>query len=99
MYPKVAIRSPLTCKVQWGVYRKCYSIDLSLSQEVSLGTAVGVIAAQSIGEPGTQLTMRTFHTGGVAEAARVVVKAKSAGREFLSKICGMKTKSRGHVFK
>ena len=56
------------------------SIDLSLSQEVSLGTAVGVIAAQSIGEPGTQLTMRTFHTGGVAEAARVVVKAKSAGR-------------------
>ena len=80
VYPKVAIRSPLTCKVQWGVCRKCYSIDLSLSQEVSLGTAVGVIAAQSIGEPGTQLTMRTFHTGGVAEAARVVVKAKSAGR-------------------
>jgi len=66
--------------VQWGVCRKCYSIDLSLSQEVSLGTAVGVIAAQPIGEPGTQLTMRTFHTGGVAEAARVVVKAKSAGK-------------------
>ena len=80
VYPKVAIRSPLTYGVQWGVCRKCYSIDLSLSQEVSLGTAVGVIAAQSIGEPGTQLTMRTFHTGGVAEAARVVVKAKSAGR-------------------
>jgi DNA-directed RNA polymerase subunit beta' len=79
VYPEIIIRSPLTCKVAWGVCRKCYSIDLSMNQEVSLGAAVGVIAAQSIGEPGTQLTMRTFHTGGIAEASRVVVKAKSAG--------------------
>jgi len=79
VYPSIRVRSPLTCKVQWGVCRRCYGLDLSLNQDVSLGTAVGVIAAQSIGEPGTQLTMRTFHTGGVAEAARVVVKAKSAG--------------------
>ena len=79
IYPEIIIRSPLTCKVAWGVCRKCYSIDLSMNQEVSLGAAVGVIAAQSIGEPGTQLTMRTFHTGGIAEASRVVVKAKSSG--------------------
>jgi len=79
VYPRIVVRSPLTCKVEWGVCRKCYSVDLSLNQEVALGTAVGVIAAQSIGEPGTQLTMRTFHTGGIAEAARITVKAKVAG--------------------
>jgi len=79
VYPRVVVRSPLTCKVEWGVCRKCYSVDLSLNQEVALGTAVGVIAAQSIGEPGTQLTMRTFHTGGIAEAARITVKAKTSG--------------------
>ncbi|MCO4782403.1 MAG: DNA-directed RNA polymerase subunit beta' [Candidatus Cloacimonetes bacterium] len=79
VYPQVWVRSPITCKVEWGVCRKCYAIDLSTGQNVSIGTAVGVIAAQSIGEPGTQLTMRTFHTGGIAEAARIVVKAKVTG--------------------
>ncbi|MGM0507936.1 MAG: DNA-directed RNA polymerase subunit beta' [Fusobacteriota bacterium] len=63
----VEIRSPLTCTLEKGVCQKCYGIDLSDHKDVLLGEAVGVIAAQSIGEPGTQLTMRTFHTGGVAE--------------------------------
>ncbi len=69
---KVKIRSPLTCALEKGVCRKCYGMDLSNHKEILLGEAVGVIAAQSIGEPGTQLTMRTFHTGGVATAAAVV---------------------------
>jgi len=60
------IRSVLTCKTQHGVCSKCYGADMSSGKTVSIGEAVGIIAAQSIGEPGTQLTMRTFHTGGVA---------------------------------
>ena len=63
---KVSIRSVLTCKSQFGVCKKCYGRDLANQSEVEVGEAVGIIAAQSIGEPGTQLTMRTFHTGGVA---------------------------------
>ncbi len=63
---QVKIRSVLTCKSLYGVCAKCYGYDLAYNQPVELGTAVGVMAAQSIGEPGTQLTMRTFHTGGVA---------------------------------
>ena len=63
---KVSIRSVLTCKSQFGVCIKCYGRDLANQSEVEVGEAVGIIAAQSIGEPGTQLTMRTFHTGGVA---------------------------------
>ncbi|MBI3458783.1 DNA-directed RNA polymerase subunit beta' [Candidatus Azambacteria bacterium] len=62
----VRIRSVLRCKTKFGVCRKCYGYDLGHSSLVKLGEAVGIIAAQSIGEPGTQLTMRTFHTGGVA---------------------------------
>ena len=62
----VDVRSPLTCQTRAGVCRRCYGLDMSTMREVSLGEAVGVIAAESIGEPGTQLTMRTFHTGGVA---------------------------------
>lgn len=62
----VMVRSPLACESLWGVCQKCYGWDLSFNNLVELGTAVGVMAAQSIGEPGTQLTMRTFHTGGVA---------------------------------
>lgn len=79
---KVKIRSPLTCALEKGVCRKCYGMDLSNHKEILLGEAVGVIAAQSIGEPGTQLTMRTFHTGGVATAAAVVtgVRAENAGK-------------------
>ena len=63
---KVRIRSVLTCKSQFGVCIKCYGSDLANQSPVEVGEAVGIIAAQSIGEPGTQLTMRTFHTGGVA---------------------------------
>ncbi|HWO07064.1 MAG TPA: DNA-directed RNA polymerase subunit beta' [Candidatus Paceibacterota bacterium] len=61
------VRSPMTCKVHRGVCQKCYGIDLTTGQMVAIGEAVGVVAAQAIGEPGTQLTMRTFHTGGVAQ--------------------------------
>ena len=64
--PRVKIRSVLTCKSQFGVCIKCYGRDLANQTPVEVGEAVGIIAAQSIGEPGTQLTMRTFHTGGVA---------------------------------
>ncbi|MBE5821221.1 MAG: DNA-directed RNA polymerase subunit beta' [Clostridiales bacterium] len=60
------IRSTLTCRTKHGICAKCYGKNLATGQEVDIGEAVGIIAAQSIGEPGTQLTMRTFHTGGVA---------------------------------
>ncbi|KHO63438.1 DNA-directed RNA polymerase subunit beta' [Thermoanaerobacter sp. YS13] len=63
---KVKIRSLLTCKSRHGVCRMCYGRDLATGELVNIGEAVGIIAAQAIGEPGTQLTMRTFHTGGVA---------------------------------
>ena len=63
---KVAVRSVLGCKTKHGVCSKCYGMGLATRKEVNIGEAVGIIAAQSIGEPGTQLTMRTFHTGGVA---------------------------------
>jgi len=62
----IKIRSPITCKSVWGVCSKCYGYDLAYNNQVKVGTPVGIIAAQSIGEPGTQLTLRTFHTGGVA---------------------------------
>ena len=64
---EIKIRAVLTCKAIRGVCQKCYGYDLGHNKLVDLGAAVGVVAAQSIGEPGTQLTMRTFHTGGVAE--------------------------------
>ncbi len=64
----VVVRSPITCKTLFGLCVKCYGYDLGVNQPVAIGTAAGVIAAQSIGEPGTQLTMRTFHAGGVAGA-------------------------------
>jgi len=63
---EVTLRSPLTCELRRGVCAKCYGRDLATRRPVEIGTAIGIIAAQSIGEPGTQLTMRTFHTGGVA---------------------------------
>ncbi|MBQ3494691.1 MAG: DNA-directed RNA polymerase subunit beta', partial [Clostridia bacterium] len=68
---KVHIRSLLTCRCRHGVCAKCYGRNMSNLEEVTIGEAVGTIAAQSIGEPGTQLTMRTFHTGGVAVAADI----------------------------
>jgi DNA-directed RNA polymerase subunit beta' len=63
---EVKVRSPLTCELDHGICAKCYGIDLGRGIMVELGAAVGIVAAQSIGEPGTQLTLRTFHTGGVA---------------------------------
>ena len=65
---EVWVRSPLACALKKGICQKCYGNDLSSRQLVPIGEAVGVVAAQSIGEPGTQLTMRTFHTGGVRQA-------------------------------
>ena len=78
---EVAVRTPLTCETRYGLCAKCYGRDLGRGSLVNVGEAVGVIAAQSIGEPGTQLTMRTFHVGGAASraAAASSVEAKSAG--------------------
>jgi len=78
---KIQVRSPLTCEAPLGVCRLCYGMDLSTGSLVEEGMAVGIIAAQSIGEPGTQLTMRTFHIGGVGQRAieESEYKAKRAG--------------------
>jgi DNA-directed RNA polymerase, beta' subunit, predominant form len=77
----VPIRSPLTCNTRQGVCAKCYGLDMGTLRPVELGTAVGIIAAESIGEPGTQLTMRVFHTGGVAGAGQQIAGFKvGAGR-------------------
>ena len=69
--PKIKIRSLLTCESQHGACIKCYGKNLATGQPVTVGEAVGIIAAQSIGEPGTQLTMRTFHTGGAADQSDI----------------------------
>lgn len=66
---KVLVRSPLTCELEYGICRKCYGWAMTTQKLVDTGEAIGIIAAQSIGEPGTQLTMRTFHTGGVFKGA------------------------------
>jgi DNA-directed RNA polymerase subunit beta' len=78
---KVAVRSALTCQVKKGLCQQCYGLDLSSLKFINIGEAVGTVAAQSIGEPGTQLTMRTFHIGGVAlhKAAKTSIKAKHTG--------------------
>ncbi|MDQ0149804.1 DNA-directed RNA polymerase subunit beta' [Eubacterium multiforme] len=68
---KVKIRSAFTCGCKIGVCAKCYGMNMATAQKINIGEAVGIIAAQSIGEPGTQLTMRTFHTGGVASAGDI----------------------------
>jgi len=76
----VSVRSPLTCEATRSVCRKCYGWALAHNQLVDLGEAVGIVAAQSIGEPGTQLTMRTFHTGGVSTAETGVVRSTISGK-------------------
>ncbi|MGO9446557.1 MAG: DNA-directed RNA polymerase subunit beta' [Thiobacillaceae bacterium] len=78
---EVKVRTPLTCETRYGLCGKCYGRDLGRGYQVNVGEAVGVIAAQSIGEPGTQLTMRTFHIGGAASraAAASQLEAKSVG--------------------
>ena len=65
----VKLRSVLKCEMPWGICAKCYGRDLARGHLVHIGEAVGVVAAQSIGEPGTQLTMRTFHIGGAASGS------------------------------
>ena len=77
-YEKVRVRSPLTCEAGDGVCGMCYGMDLSRGRLAELGLAVGIIAAQSIGEPGTQLTMRTFHIGGTASRALSESQIKAA---------------------
>ena len=85
---KVEIRSPMTCKASLGICRLCYGMDLATGALVEEGMAVGIIAAQSIGEPGTQLTMRTFHIGGSAkrELVESEVKSKKDGTVKLERI-------------
>src|SRR5947199_5884562 len=77
----IRVRSPLTCESPRGVCARCYGVDMSTNNLVEEGLAVGIIGAQSIGEPGTQLTMRTFHTGGVATGALTEndIKASTTG--------------------
>ncbi|HEY9774104.1 MAG TPA: DNA-directed RNA polymerase subunit beta'' [Planktothrix sp.] len=77
----VKVRSPLTCESQYGVCQRCYGWSLTNNRPVDVGEAIGIIAAQSIGEPGTQLTMRTFHTGGAVAggSSRAQLKAPAAG--------------------
>ena len=78
---RVLVRSPITCETRYGICATCYGRDLARGSIVNIGEAVGVIAAQSIGEPGTQLTMRTFHIGGAASRAVAIdqIEVKSAG--------------------
>jgi len=85
---KVTVRSPLTCDLRQGVCVKCYGRDLATWRQVEIGEAVGIIAAQSIGEPGTQLTMRTFHTGGVAASATItgVADVKKKQQEAIKQL-------------
>jgi DNA-directed RNA polymerase subunit beta' len=84
----VMVRSPITCEVRYGVCSQCYGRDLARGHRINIGEAVGVIAAQSIGEPGTQLTMRTFHIGGAASRSAAVnnIEIKSNGIVKLNNI-------------
>jgi DNA-directed RNA polymerase subunit beta' len=84
----VLVRSPITCEIRYGVCSQCYGRDLARGHRINIGEAVGVIAAQSIGEPGTQLTMRTFHIGGAASRSAAVnsIEIKSVGVAKLNNI-------------
>ncbi len=79
---RVELRALLTCRSKYGVCQKCYGWDLSTRRPVNIGTSVGIIAAQSIGEPGTQLTMRTIHSGGVAGADDITQGLPTVARMF-----------------
>ncbi len=85
---QVRVRSAITCQTRYGICAKCYGRDLANGKQTSIGEAVGVIAAQSIGEPGTQLTMRTFHIGGAASRATAdnSIQVKSNGRARLTNV-------------
>ena len=85
---QVIVRSPITCDIRYGVCSQCYGRDLARGHRINIGEAVGVIAAQSIGEPGTQLTMRTFHIGGAASRSAAVnsIEIKNTGLVKLNNI-------------
>ena len=84
---RVSVRSPFTCELRMGICAHCYGLDLANSKLVEPGVAVGIIAAQSIGEPGTQLTMRTFHTGGIAQKQLVgVANVRQRKQEALKEL-------------
>ncbi|MDP3996047.1 MAG: DNA-directed RNA polymerase subunit beta' [bacterium] len=87
---KVRARSPISCKSIRGVCQKCYGLDLGNNKLIKLGEAVGVVAAQSIGEPGTQLTMRTFHTGGVADGGDITMGLPRVQEIFEMRVPGGK---------
>jgi len=87
---KIKVRSPLSCKSIHGLCQKCYGWDLGNNKVVRMGEAVGIIAAQSIGEPGTQLTMRTFHTGGVASGADITSGLPRVEEIFEARVPGGK---------
>ncbi|HAA82535.1 MAG TPA: DNA-directed RNA polymerase subunit beta', partial [Thermotoga naphthophila] len=80
--PDIIVRSPLTCESEYGVCAACYGMDLSNHKIVNVGESVGIVAAQSIGEPGTQLTMRTFHVGGVMGASDIVSGLTTVEKTF-----------------
>jgi len=97
---EVVVRSPSTCELEHGVCIKCYGMDLGRGKMVDVGSAVGIVAAQSIGEPGTQLTLRTFHTGGVAAGGDITTglprveelfeaRRNPKGEAVVSEIAGM----------
>jgi DNA-directed RNA polymerase subunit beta' len=90
----VLVRSPITCEVRYGVCSQCYGRDLARGHRINIGEAVGVIAAQSIGEPGTQLTMRTFHIGGAASRSAAInsIEIKNNGIARLNNIKTVKHK-------
>ncbi|MEX2164639.1 MAG: DNA-directed RNA polymerase subunit beta' [Sulfuricaulis sp.] len=96
---QVLVRSPVTCQTRYGVCRMCYGRDLGRGHPVNLGESVGVIAAQSIGEPGTQLTMRTFHIGGAASRATAVsrIEVKTSGIARLKNLKVVKHASGNYV--
>ena len=96
---EVKVRTPLTCDTRYGLCASCYGRDLGRGHLVNVGEAVGVIAAQSIGEPGTQLTMRTFHIGGAASrtAAASQVESKSAGTVRFSALMRYVTNAKGEL--
>jgi DNA-directed RNA polymerase subunit beta' len=95
---QVLVRSPITCETKYGVCAQCYGRDLARGHRVNRGEAVGVIAAQSIGEPGTQLTMRTFHIGGAASRSAAVnsVEVKSAGTIRFVNVKTVTHEQKGH---
>jgi DNA-directed RNA polymerase subunit beta' len=96
---QVLVRSPITCETRYGVCAQCYGRDLGRGHRVNKGEAVGVIAAQSIGEPGTQLTMRTFHIGGAASRSAAVnsVEVKSAGTLRMHNMKTVQHEEKGHL--